>query len=194
MQGCFYWLLSTSRYVPFWQAQDALHLGRYDMVPMVQTAETVESPQLQAIQVVDISFVAQWQFLMVHTVRRTIDIHQLLNTVADVPVVRSYRSLTSLSWRGCRFPWSLSFSSCRTLIRWSTSFVQVLQFSRADGEETVELPQLQPLKLWRRSLTCPLCATTGAAVAAKVRKPPTPPAGALRPPRRARRGPPSTSV
>ena len=39
----------------------------YDMVPMVQTAETVESPQLQSFQVVDTSFVAQRQFLVVQT-------------------------------------------------------------------------------------------------------------------------------
>ena len=39
---------------------------------MVQTAETVDSPQLQSIQVLDISFVAQRQFPMVQTVRRTI--------------------------------------------------------------------------------------------------------------------------
>ena len=43
------------------------------------------------IKFVDIPFVAQRQFPMVQTVRRTIDIHQLLNTVADVPVVRSCR-------------------------------------------------------------------------------------------------------
>ena len=45
---------------------------------------------------------------MVQTVRRTMDIPQLLTTVAHVPVVRSYRSLTYLSWLGCRFPWSCS--------------------------------------------------------------------------------------
>ena len=83
-------------------------IDSYDTVPMFQTPETVESPQLQSIQVVDISFVAQRQFLMVQTVRRTTDILQLLNTAADVPVVRSYRSLTSLSWRGCRFPRSFN--------------------------------------------------------------------------------------
>ena len=103
-------------------------MDSYDMVPMVQTSETVESPQLQSIHVVDISFVAQRQFRMVQTVRRTfhfpvaahggrcpccagragslprrgeeagsmvqtvrvtMDIPQLLYTVADVPVVRS---------------------------------------------------------------------------------------------------------
>ena len=95
-----------------------------DMVPMFQTAETVESPQLQSFQVVDISFAAQRPSLMVQTVRRTIDIHQLpytvidvpvvqaeqvqtvrltmdipqlLNTTADVPVVRFHRSSSSLS-------------------------------------------------------------------------------------------------
>ena len=34
---------------------------------------------------------------------------------------------TSLSWRTGRFPWSLSFSSCSTLIRCSTFVVQVQQ-------------------------------------------------------------------
>ena len=36
-------------------------------------------------------------------------------------------SSTSLSWRTGRFPWSLSFSSCSTLIRCSTFVVQVQQ-------------------------------------------------------------------
>ena len=79
-------------------------------------------------QVVYISFVTQRQSLMVQTVRRTTDIPQLPHTVIDVPVVqvqqfvsscgrqlRSHscsssclwtRSLTSLSWCRCRFPWS----------------------------------------------------------------------------------------
>ena len=59
--------------------------------------ETVESPQLQSFQVVDISFAAQRQSLMVQTVRRTIDIPQLLYMVIDVPVVRFHRSSSSLS-------------------------------------------------------------------------------------------------
>ena len=42
----------------------------------------------QKDQVVDISFVAQRQSLMVQTVRLTMDIPQLLNTVADVPVAQ----------------------------------------------------------------------------------------------------------
>ena len=46
-------------------------------------------------------------------------------------------SSTSLSWCTGRFPWSLSFSSCSTLTRWSTLVVQV-------------------------SFTRPLCATTDA--------------------------------
>ena len=41
---------------------------------MVQTAETVDSPQLQSIQVVDISFVAQRQFPMVQTIQQTIEL------------------------------------------------------------------------------------------------------------------------
>ena len=40
--------------------------------PWSKMLKTVESPQLQSIQVADISFVAQRQFLMVQTVRRTI--------------------------------------------------------------------------------------------------------------------------
>ena len=39
-----------------------------------------------------------------------------------------------------------------------------VQFSSADVEETAELPQLQLVELWTKSLTCPLCATTGAVV------------------------------
>ena len=64
----------------------------------------------------------------------------VFKTVVDVPVCRSCRffvavcvktveipqfcSSSSLSWRRCRFPWSLQplrFSCCSTLIRWSTS-------------------------------------------------------------------------
>ena len=44
---------------------------------MVQTAETVESPQLQSMQVVDISFVAQMQFTMVQTSQLTTEVPQL---------------------------------------------------------------------------------------------------------------------
>ena len=36
-------------------------------------------------------------------------------------------SSTSLSWRTSRFPWSLRFSSCSTLVGWSTFVVQVQQ-------------------------------------------------------------------
>ena len=39
-------------------------------------------------------------------------------------------SSTSLSWRTGRFPWSLSFSICSTLTRWSTSVVQVSLHAR----------------------------------------------------------------
>ena len=59
--------------------------------------ETVESPQLQSFQVVDTSFAAQRQSLMVQTVRRTIEIPQLLYMVIDVLVVRFHRSSSSLS-------------------------------------------------------------------------------------------------
>ena len=58
-----------------------------DMVPTFRLL-TVDSPQLQFIQVVDISFVAQRQSLMVQTVRRTTDAPQLLYTVIDVPAVQ----------------------------------------------------------------------------------------------------------
>ena len=44
---------------------------------MVQAAETVESPQLQYIQVVDISFFAQRQFPMVQTSQLTTEVPQL---------------------------------------------------------------------------------------------------------------------
>ena len=71
------------------------------MVPHVQTAETVESPQLQSFQVVDISFAAQRQSLMVQTVRQTIDFLQLLYKVVDVPVVQVVQ--ISPSWRRGRF-------------------------------------------------------------------------------------------
>ena len=67
--------------------------------------------------------------------------------------------LTPLSWRRGRFPWFafLRFSSCRTLTRWSTFVVQVLQFSSADAEESAELHSCAVLHgHWR--CTCPsLC-------------------------------------
>ena len=44
---------------------------------MVQTGETVESPQLQSIQVVDISFIAKRQFSMVQTSQLTTEVPQL---------------------------------------------------------------------------------------------------------------------
>ena len=69
-----------------------------------------------------------------------------------------------LSWRRCRFPWSVlpqRFSSCSTLIRWSTFVAQVLQFSGAFVEERVPTVAARRT-LWTRSFTRPLCATTGA--------------------------------
>ena len=86
------------------QAHDARHHGRFGPEGQSrygahgQTVQTVESPQLQSIQVVDISFAAQRQSLMVQTVCQTIDILQLLYKVVDVPVSWSSR-FTSPSWR-----------------------------------------------------------------------------------------------
>ena len=200
---------------------------------MVQTAETVESPQLQSIQVVDISFVAQrlttevpqlpfvfsWSMpllcrsclpypllsttgaqgshsaenrrgpaVAVHQVRRqfpvvvqrlipmvlvTMGIPQLqfIDKVIDVGYAgpanlgvtvrrqsRSHSCGSSYSFDNVvvipvvaqmqiplvRFP--LCFSSCSTLIRWSTFVVQVQQFSLNSGQV----------------VACPLCATTDA--------------------------------
>ena len=61
---------------------------------MVQTAETVESPQLQSIQVVDISFFAKRQFSMVQT-------SQLTTVVPQLPFVSRW-SMSLLCW-SCRF-------------------------------------------------------------------------------------------
>ena len=47
------------------------------------------------------------------------------------------------------------FSSCSTLIRWSTFFVQVQQFSSAHVEETAELPQLRRFA-WTLALHMPV--------------------------------------
>ena len=49
----------------------------FDVVLMVQTADTVEFPQLQFMMVVDILFVPQTQFLMVQTVQQTTEFPQL---------------------------------------------------------------------------------------------------------------------
>ena len=62
-------------------------IDSYVMVPMVQTAETVESPQLQSIQDVDISFVAQRQFSMVRTSQLTTPVAVRFQVV-DAPVVQ----------------------------------------------------------------------------------------------------------
>ena len=78
------------------------------MVPMVQTADTVDSAQLQSFQVVDTSFVAQRQFLMVQTVRLTIDIAQLLYTVIDVPIVQVEQVHFPVVAQ-CQSPWSKLF-------------------------------------------------------------------------------------
>ena len=54
--------------------------------------------------------------------------------VVDIPVVaQMHIPLVRIPSR---------FSSCSTLIRWSTFVVQVQQFSNAHVEETAELPQL----------------------------------------------------
>ena len=69
-------------------------------MPMVQTADTAESPQLQSFQVVDISFAAQRKSLMVQTVRRTMLFPQfVLDKVIVVPVVQVERAPHVLSWR-----------------------------------------------------------------------------------------------
>ena len=94
VQGCYFWYFTLHAVFPVAVHPDALHHGRYGPdvlghgcsharcvqrhMPVVQTAETVDSPQLQSIQVVDTSFAAQRQSLMVQTVRQTIDILQLL--------------------------------------------------------------------------------------------------------------------
>ena len=104
----------------------------FDMVPMVQTADTVESPQLallcrsQLYQVICTPFVAQRQFLMVQTVRLTIDIAQLLYTVIDVPVVQVEQVHFPLVAE-CQILWSRlfvgpwTFHSCST--RWPMSLL-----------------------------------------------------------------------
>ena len=51
----------------------------------------IDMPEVVHVKVVDITVVAQRPFPLVQTVCWAIDIHQLLNTVTDVPVVRSYR-------------------------------------------------------------------------------------------------------
>ena len=134
----------TPTHHPTHTARDVGHHGRYGPDGQlrhgahVQTAQTVESPQLQSIQVVDISFrgaadvshgpdrssdhrhspVAVHGYRrpccagpagslprrgaeagsMVQTVRLNMDTPQLLNTVADVPVVRSCSSRVQ-TWR-----------------------------------------------------------------------------------------------
>ena len=49
-----------------------------DMVPTFRLQKTAESPQLQSVQVVDISFVPKWQIPMVQAIQQTTEIPLLL--------------------------------------------------------------------------------------------------------------------
>ena len=105
------------------------------LIPMVLVI--VEIPQLQFIdKVIDGWFVRDPANSGV-AVRRQLRSHSLRLVV----FFRQSQMLFPL----VRLP--QRFSSCSTLIRWSTSIVQVLQFSSADVEETAELPQLQLVEL-----------------------------------------------
>ena len=71
---------------------------------MVHTAETVDSPQLQSVLVVDISFVAQRQFPMVLTFQLIIEIPLRTYLVVDVPVMRAVQSLRCRRGEDIRAP------------------------------------------------------------------------------------------
>ena len=127
----------------------------------------LESPQLQSIQVVDISSVAQRQSLMVQTVRWTIDIPQLCTRLSTFLLCRSSR-FTSPSWRSGSFHGPICSSDhrhspvaqhggrCPCCV-----VLQVLQFSRADVERQ---PSSHSCSFLNSGLVvaCLLCATTGA--------------------------------
>ena len=85
-------------------------LARMDQI-MVQTAETVESPQLQSIQVVDISFVAQRQFPLVQTIQLTIEISLSFVFGGRCPRYAGRAVSQVPPWR--RHSCSHSCSSCR---------------------------------------------------------------------------------
>ena len=110
-------------------------------IPMVLM--TMEIPQLQFIDTV-IDVCCAGPANSGATVRRHSRSHSCsssssLDNVVDIPIVAQLQiPLVRLPQR---------FSSCSTLIRWSTFVVQV-QFSSAVVEETAELPQLQFLVVW----------------------------------------------
>ena len=118
----------------------------------VQTAQTVESPQLQSIQVVDISFEVQRQSLTVQTFRQTIDFLQLLYKVVDVSVSRSSR-FSSPSWRrGC--------------FLWSRPLVGPLRLRSCSTRRMVDVPVVRShsprVQTWRRQLSSHSCARLSA--------------------------------
>ena len=109
----------------------------------------VDSPQLQSVLVVDISFVAQRQSLMVQTVRQTINFLQLLYKVVDVPVCRSCR----FSCRGAeacpmvQTVWTVVIPQLQFLdMVIDAPVVLVLQVLGAVVGETVETSQLLSLR------------------------------------------------
>ena len=119
-----------------------------DKLPQSKSYVNVEVLQIQFIvTVLDIPVVTQRRLPTVQTVLKTGELPQVqFLDLVDMPVIvqRQVRSLrqrmssTPLSWRRCRFPWSvfLRFSSCGTSIRWSSCVVQVLQFVRRCGRQS----------------------------------------------------------
>ena len=87
------------------QAHDARHQDRYGTEgQLVRLQKTVESPQLQSIQVVDFSFAAQRQSLMVQTLCQTMVIPQLLTRWSTSLLCRSREFHMCRRGEACRAP------------------------------------------------------------------------------------------
>ena len=99
----------------------------------------------------------------------------VLGLVVDVPVIvqrqvrssRSSRSSTSLSWCRGSFPWcspkTTEILQLQSVDKVSMSLLcKSSKFSSADGEETVELPQLQLVAAGHCRSHARRCATTDA--------------------------------
>ena len=113
------------------------------MVPMVRLQKTVESPQLQSFQVVDISFAAQRQSLMVQTVCLTIDVHQLLYKVVDIPVVHDRADFPVVAQR----PFPMVQTARRTMVFPQFVLDKVIDVPVVQVERDLLVPS------WRR-LSC----------------------------------------
>ena len=130
----FFWEMTSYVSVSSSLVQQWIHIYVSLQRPGLRLQQTADSPQLQSIQVVDISFVAQRQFPMVQTSPLTSEAPQL-------PFV---------------FRWSMALlcRSCLPYLLLSTTGVQCpqLQFIKFVDNSLLWIPQLQHSLWWSMSL------------------------------------------